>query len=104
MAKRLHDDPQLHVRYNPFLKSRSQAWYRGEDWDLTFEEYCQLWTWEHWILRGRGPTDFAMVRKDVEQGWSLDNCEIVTRTEQLRRTGRNRTGSFLGRKKNGTYR
>lgn len=84
-GRRIHQDPQLHARYTPFLKSRSQAWYRGEDWDLTFEDYCQLWTWDHWQLRGKGATEFAMVRKDIEQGWNLNNCEIITRREQLRR-------------------
>ena len=107
-GRRIHQDPQLHVRYNPFLKSRSQAWYRGEDWDLTFEDYCSLWTWDHWQLRGKGSTDLAMTRRDYSQGWNLENCEIVTRREQLRRNAKHRVEikqllHFVGKDENGTY-
>jgi hypothetical protein len=84
-GKRIHQDPFDHERYRPFLKARSQAWFRGEDWDLTFEDFCQLWTWDHWQMRGKGSSDFAMARIDCEKGWNLDNCEIVTRRQQLRR-------------------
>ena len=89
-GKRIYQDPQLHVRYNPFLKSRAQAWYRKEEWSLNFEEWCSLWTWDKWQLRGKASSDFAMVRIDYEKGWSLANCEIVTRREQLRRNSAHR--------------
>jgi hypothetical protein len=98
---RKHQDPLLHMRYNPFLRSRAQAWYLLQDWTLTFEEYCGLWTVDHWYCRGRGISDLVMIREDVEKGWTKENCLIVTRKEQLSRTRfrTNRNGKNL----NGTH-
>ena len=99
---RKYQDPLLHMRYNPFLRSRAQAWYLLQDWDLSFEDYCTLWTVDHWYCRGRGISDLVMVRKDVEKGWNIENCEIVTRKEQLSRTRFRQHGN--GNNLNGTHR
>ena len=93
MNPRKHQDPLVHMRYKPFLRARAQAWFLEQEWTMTFEEFLGLWTVERWYCRGRGTSDLVMVRKDKDGAWSLDNCEIVTRKEQLQRTARIK-GSF----------
>ena len=81
----MYPDPFDHERHIPFLRARAQAWFRDEDWELTFEDYCYFWTFEAWSCRGRGSSDLAMIRLDTEREWSVENCRIVTRREQLER-------------------
>ena len=88
MKPRKYSDPNDHMRYRPFLRSRSQAWYLDQEWTLTFKQYCDFWTPALWSLRGRGTNDLVMVRKDLSGPWSKENCEIVTRKEQLTRTNK----------------
>ena len=83
---RKYQDQELHIRYRPFLRARAQAHFLDQEWSLSFEEFCLLWTIDKWYCRGRGPKDLVMVRKDREGPWDLQNCEIVTRREQLQRT------------------
>ena len=92
-AKRINSDPFDHERFKPWHKSRAQANFRNEGWELTFEEYCEFWTKDNWLKKGRGSLDLVLLRKDRNMPWSKDNCYIGTRTEQLQRTGRER-GSF----------
>ena len=79
----LHKDPDVHKKFDPWHKARSQAHYRGEEWLLTFEEFQILWTDDLWAQRGRASDNLAMTRQDPEGPWSLDNCMIVTRKRQL---------------------
>lgn len=72
-----------HQKHWAFLRQRAQANYRGEGWEITIEEYFDFWTDEQWQMRGRGQQDLCMVRKDVEKPWSIDNCAIVFRYQQL---------------------
>lgn len=81
----LHKDPFDHERYIPFLRAKAQAAFRNEEWELTFEDYCYFWTPAAWNCRGRGSSDLAMIRINTDRGWSLENCQIVTRREQLLR-------------------
>lgn len=80
-----YKDPNIHSRHEPYLRARAQWNYRGEDNDLTFEEWCEFWTDELWPQRGRGTNELTLTRKDPEKAWTKSNCEIVTRKEQLRR-------------------
>ena len=76
-------DPVDHARHIAFLKSRSQALYRQEGWHLTIEEYFSLWPNDLWANRGRQADSYCMVRVDPEKPWSMDNCVIITRYQQL---------------------
>ena len=35
-------DPELHKMYDPHLKAKAQAMYRGEEWLLTFDEFAEF--------------------------------------------------------------
>jgi hypothetical protein len=78
------DDPYKHSMYLPWLRSKSQARYRNEGWDLTFEQFYELWK-NDWLNRGRQPENVCMVREDYDGPWDTKNTLIVTRLEHLRR-------------------
>lgn len=81
-----------HERHEPYLRARAQWNFRGEENDLTFEQWCELWTPELWPQRGRktmrshGVENYALTRIDPEKPWTMTNVEVVTRTEQIARS------------------
>jgi len=77
--------PVMHDKYYAWLKHRAQARYRHEDYELSWADWCELWTPELWPQRGKQSYSMCLQRKDIWGPWSLDNCEVVTRLEQLRR-------------------
>lgn len=86
-------DPQRHQMFEAWHKHRSQARYRGEPYELTFEDFEQLWGGFHnFACRGKKPQDLCMTRKDFRLPWMLTNCEIITRYEQLCREALARVG------------
>jgi len=79
-------DPVQHEMYYAWAKHRSQANYRGEAYELTFEDWQTIWADpELFLRRGRKPDDVTLTRRDPEQAWSLDNCVVMTRLEHLRK-------------------
>lgn len=67
-----------------WVRSRNQAHFRNEGWNLSFEEYCLLWDTEDlWARRGRGSEDLVLLRTDITKPWALDNCCIVLRRLHL---------------------
>jgi hypothetical protein len=85
-------DPLVHRKYFPWHCARSQAHYRGEKYFISFEEFCEMWTDDLWERRGRKSDELAMIRLDPRLPWSIGNCAIVTRKEQLGKDNRARRG------------
>jgi hypothetical protein len=79
-------DAYKHSMYIPFLKMRAQAKFRGEDFELQFEEFYTMWN-GNWHLRGRGTNDLVLARIDWEEGWDSANIHLITRNEQCQRQG-----------------
>jgi len=72
-------------RRRAYVRSRSQAWFRNEQWSLTWEEFQDFWsTTDLWQQRGRHNTDLVLTRVDWQGPWSKDNCCIITRLDHLR--------------------
>lgn len=86
-------DEYKHQMYTPWMMARAQANFRGEVWDLTFEEFFKLWD-GHWEQRGREVTDLCMSRKDWKKPWDKKNCVIITRQEHFINQGLSRKGNF----------
>ena len=64
-------------RARSFLRSRAQAHFRHESWELTRPQYFQFWnTPELWKQRGRQRLSLVLTRKDSEKPWSIKNCCI----------------------------
>jgi hypothetical protein len=101
-VKNLYSDPFDQVRHRPFIVSQCQARFRYEEWQLTFEEFCTLWTPSRWAMRGRGPNDLVLVRDNPDLPWRMDNVSVITRSEQLSRQRRTGTGRYIKEKQHGT--
>jgi hypothetical protein len=76
-------DPERHRRYDIWLQQRNQAEWRGEEWDLSFEQWLVLWE-PDWHLRGRERGCKCMTRINWDEAWSADNVEIITREQHAR--------------------
>jgi len=82
LKKRLHDQ---------FLKSKAQANFRKEGWELERDEYINLWLeGDRYLRKGRRPEDLCMTRIDTTKPWSLENCEIIPRSEHFKERNRKR--------------
>ena len=72
-----------HEMYYAWSKHRSQAHYRGEQYDLTWEDWCQLWTLQDFARRGRGRNDLTLTKIDPDLPWSLSNAQVMTRYDSI---------------------
>jgi hypothetical protein len=77
--RRAPDYVFLRDRHRAYSRSKCQADYRGEGWELTLEDWNQFWTEERWPLRGRSNESLMMTRWDPELPWSRANCCLVDR-------------------------
>ena len=71
-----HADPEIHKKYRPYLMNKEQAKFRKEDYQLSFEDYCQIWS-NDWANRGRKMGQMYLTRKDASKAWNLDNCVLA---------------------------
>tara|TARA_B110000503_G_C7050783_1_gene372209 strand:- start:503 stop:871 length:369 start_codon:yes stop_codon:yes gene_type:complete len=89
--------PDLYTRqkYYAWLKHRSQAQYRHEEYDLTWEDWQVLWPDNLWDQRGRSIESLCLTRLDYEGAWSMDNIIICSRKKhfQLKKEYNRRDGS-----------
>mgnify|MGYP001556568427 CR=1 FL=1 len=69
-----------------FNRSRAQARYRKEDWELTFEEYKSVWGDDFWF-RGTGIDDYCLKRIDGDGAWDTSNVIVCKRREYLAKGG-----------------
>ena len=67
-----------------YLKHKSQANYRGESYELTFDDWCSLWPDELWHRRGRRVDDLCLTRWDFNGEWSTVNTVVCTRRDHFR--------------------
>jgi len=79
-------DPLTHDKHYAYLKHRSQAIYRGDDYNLTWEDWQELWPDELFLQRGRSSDSLCLMLVDRDCAWDMDNVEMVTRAELTRRT------------------
>ena len=92
-------DEVRHKMFTPWMVGKAQANFRGEEWNLSFEEYYQMWK-DDWHNRGRKGDNVCMTRLDDEGPWDVDNAVIMCRKEHLRIQGLKRTGGWTYNMKN----
>lgn len=62
-----------------FLKQKKKARKRNIEWQLTFEEWWNIWQHSgHWEERGKGKDSYCMCRKNDVGPYSIDNVYIET--------------------------
>ena len=82
-----YKDDFSHARHYGFLKTRTSVKTRGENWQLSIEEYFQLWNDEDkWNRRGKNSDSYVLTRRDRDRDWTFDNCEVILRRTLLSRT------------------
>jgi hypothetical protein len=79
----IYKDPFDHERHRKWHLARCQANFRNEGWEITVEQWFELWPMSKWVRRGRGSNDLCMVRLDRDRPFSIDNVKIVTRYWQI---------------------
>ena len=82
-------DPVRHARYFIWLQQRNQARFRKETWDLTFDQWLEVWG-EMILQRGRKKNDYCMTRWDPEGPWDSKNAYIIKRGHHILQTRKNR--------------
>lgn len=74
-----------------WMLSKNQADYRDEPWNISLEEYTEMWSQDDaWLRRGRSLDDLILSRIDFEKGWSLDNVHLQTRRDFFKEKMRGR--------------
>lgn len=83
-------DPAKKQLHTDYLRHKAQAKYRKEDFDLTLDEYIEIWMKDdNHLNKGRSPHNVCLSRKDPDGAWTKDNVEIMSRAEHFReRCGR----------------
>lgn len=69
-----------HKMYVAYGYKRQTCLRRGETWNLTWEQYRDLWE-PVWDQRDLGKDSLCLVRCDVTGDWNIDNVEMITRRE-----------------------
>jgi hypothetical protein len=77
-------DPELHRQYIAYIRHRAQAHHRGEQYELTWEDWQWLWQ-GHWHHRGRHAHNMVLTRIAWRGPWSRENCMTVSRRTQVYR-------------------
>ena len=77
-------DEIRHKKYLQWLQQRNQARWRGETWELDFEQWLDIWG-DLWEQRGRAADQYCMTREDPELDWTPDNVTVLTRREHYQR-------------------
>jgi hypothetical protein len=67
-------------------RMKAQAKYRNEGWNLTWEQYQEIWDGK-WHLRGRQPGDLCLTRIDWDGIWDINNVSIVDRETHWKKQG-----------------
>ena len=77
-------DAFQHELYHPWQARKAQAKHRKEEWELTFDEFFDLWK-DDWHNRGKLSHNVCMTRIDPELPWNKKNTVLVTRYDHLTR-------------------
>lgn len=78
-----------------WLRMRAQARFRKEAFELSWEEFQTVWQGK-WHLKGRDNTSLCLTRRDWAGVWRMDNVELVTRVEHIRKQGLAKAGKIKG--------
>ena len=74
-------DPIRHAKYKCWQQQKNQAIWRKEPYDLTFDQYVDLWG-NKFDQRGRHSDQYCMWRANPALPWTLTNVRITTRNLQ----------------------
>ena len=80
-----------HKLYTDCQRARAQAWYRGEEWYITEQEYIRLWREDdRYLKKGRTVECLCLSKIDYTLPWTMDNVHFITRREHFRQCNQRR--------------
>lgn len=86
-------DPFEVERRKAYARAKCQADFRQEEWQLSYEDYCEFWPDPHiWNQRGRKLESLVLARYDDSRGWNRSNVAQITRSNQLQIKVRRKQG------------
>lgn len=71
-------DPVRHHMHTAWARSRAQAHFRGEIWDLSFAQYETVWG-SRWPQRSRHRDGIMLMKKNWRLPWTIQNVDLVNR-------------------------
>ena len=81
--RKFGSDDLTRDKYYAWQRHRAQAKFRGETYELSFEDWCWLWEDHLWARRGRRVDDLCLTRYDYAGEWALHNVTVCTRREHF---------------------
>lgn len=72
---------KTHKMYRCYSQQKNQAQWRGEVWEISFDDYRTAW-WDKWENRGRKAHNYVMFRLDITEPWTMDNTTIISKSSQ----------------------
>ena len=77
-------DPVRHKLWLECQRNKAQAKYRGQEWQISMEEFIELWTTDdRYKRRGRGADNLCLTRINKNKPWHKDNVKFQTRREHF---------------------
>lgn len=80
---RKYQEPLKYKKFIDFLKSRAQANFRKEPWELSEQQFFRIWSDERYLRKGRGSIDLCMTRIDPDDSWREGNIAVLNRRLQI---------------------
>lgn len=72
-----------------YARHRAQAKYRGEPYELTAQEYYDVWCQSGVMAHcGRTHGGYSLYRIDIRKPWQVGNITVITRRQLGHRLGR----------------
>jgi hypothetical protein len=87
-----------------YQTQKSKAFKRGIEWQITFEEWCQIWSSSgKWEFRGKGAGRYCMARRLDEGPYSKANVYITTNDGNTRDFHSWNQSEYTGRGEGGRF-
>jgi hypothetical protein len=83
-CRKFGDDDLKREKYYAYMKHKAQAKFRGDSYELDFEDFCDLWTDELWPMRGRQLQNLCLTRYDFQGEWAMHNVRVCSRAEHFK--------------------
>ena len=94
-------DVIAHEQYQAWLVHKAQANFRGEPYELKYEDFRDLWQQDNrWASRGRDSDSTCMYRIQTDLPWTRENIIFEKRKDFLRKLTQTKVGSKYKKNKN----
>lgn len=68
------------MEYQKYKSAYYDSRRRGVDFEITFEEFCDLWK-DKWELRGNSEGKYCLARINLDKGYTKDNLRVMPFSE-----------------------